>query len=193
MIPRNGQEMSNAGHRKLFGDLFWNISPLPQDQGFENSRGEGVRFLCEKIADVISHPLHHAERGVFRGFSDFDPGGLLVQKSNRVNSFKRKIAFVGKSAWIMKSMRTMEFTPESKAVPHLEGWMFLFQKDQESAFDSKTLVGVDDPLGANPYLRSPLGLLRRTIERPFQRDPIEPNKTGNVRGREGWTDIVMDG
>jgi hypothetical protein len=133
------------------------------------------------------------EKGVFRGFSDFDPGGLLVQKSNCVNSFKRKIAFVGKSAWIMKSTRAMKFAPESKAVPHLEGLMFLLQKDQEPAFDSEMLVGVDDLLGANPQLCSSMGLLRRTMERPFERDPIEPNETGNVRRREGWTDIVMDG
>jgi hypothetical protein len=93
----------------------------------------------------------------------------------------------------MKSMRAMEFAPESKAVPHLEGLMSLLQKDQEPAFGSKMLVGVDDFLDTNPQLRSPMGLLRRTIERPFQRDPIEPNETGNVRGREGWTDIVMDG
>jgi hypothetical protein len=69
------------------------------------------------------------ERRVSRGFSDFDPGGLIVQKSNRVNSFKQKIAFVGKSAWIMKSTRTIEFAPESKAIPHLEGLAVLFQKD----------------------------------------------------------------
>jgi hypothetical protein len=133
------------------------------------------------------------EERVFRALSDFDPVVLLVQKSNRVNFFKRKIAFIGESTWIMKSMRAMKFAPESKAIPHLEGLMFLLQKDQEPAFDSEMLVGVDNLLGANPKLCSPMGLLRRTIERPFQRDPIEPNETGNVRGREGWTDIVMDG
>jgi hypothetical protein len=110
-----------------------------------------------------------------------------------VNSFKREIALIGESAWIMKSMRAMKFAPESKAIPHLEGLMFLLQKDQEPAFDSEMLVGVDDLLGANPQLCPPMGLLRRTIERPFQRDSIEPNETGDVRGREGRTDIVMDG
>jgi hypothetical protein len=110
-----------------------------------------------------------------------------------VNSFKREIALIGESAWIMKSMRAMKFAPESKAVPHLEGCMAPLQKDQEPAFDSKMLVGEDDLLGTNPNLRSPMGLLRRTIERPFQRDSIEPNETGDVKGREGWTDIMMDG
>ena len=151
-----------------------------------------MRFLCEKIPDVIPHPLDQVEKRVFRAFSDFDPVVLLVQKSNRVNFFKRKIAFIGESAWIMKSMRAMKFAPESKPIPQLEGLMFLLQKDQEPAFDSEMLVGVDNLLGANPQLCSPMGLLRRTIERPFQRDPIEPNETGNVRGREGWSDIVMD-
>jgi len=87
----------------------------------------------------------------------------------------------------------MKFAPESKAVPHLEGLIFLLQIDQEPAFDSEMLVGVDDFLGANPQLCSPMGLLRRMIEHPFERDSIEPNETGNVRRREGWADIVMDG
>jgi hypothetical protein len=55
------------------------------------------------------------------------------------------------------------------------------------------LVGVDDFLGANPQLCPPMGLLRRTIERPFQGDSIDPDETGDVRGREGRADIVMDG
>jgi hypothetical protein len=38
-----------------------------------------------------------------------------------------------------------------------------------------------------------MGLLRRTIERPFQGDSIDPDETGDVRGREGRADIVMDG
>jgi hypothetical protein len=142
---------------------------------------------------MISHPLDHVERRVLGGFSDFDPGGLLVQESNRVNSFKRKIAFVGKSAWIMKSTRVMKFAPESKVVPYLEGWMFLLQKDQEPAFGSKMLVRMNDLLGANPQLCYPMGLLRRTIEHPFEGDSIEPDETGNVGRREGRTDIVMDG
>jgi hypothetical protein len=142
---------------------------------------------------VISHLLDQVKKRVFRALSDFDPIVLLVQESNRVNSFKRKIAFIGESAWIMKSMGAMKFAPESKAVPHLEGFIFLLQIDQEPTSDSEMLVGVDDLLGANPQLCSPMGLLRRTIEHPFERDAIEPNETGNVRGREGWTDIVMDG
>jgi hypothetical protein len=142
---------------------------------------------------VISHPLDQVERRVSRGFSDFYPGGLIVQKSNRVNPFKQKIAFVGESAWIMKSMGAIKFTPESKAIPRLEGLMVLLQKDEKPAFDSDMLVGVNDLLSANPQLRSPMGLLRGTIERPFERNPIEPNEAGNVRRREGWTDIVMDG
>jgi hypothetical protein len=117
--------MSNAGHRKLFRDLLWDISSLSQDQGFKNPGRQGVRFLCEKIPDVISHPLDQVERRVFRGFFDLDPADLLSQKSNRVNSFKRKIAFVGKSAGIVKSTRAMKFAPESKAVPHLKRFMDL--------------------------------------------------------------------
>jgi hypothetical protein len=110
-----------------------------------------------------------------------------------VNPFKREIAFVGESAWVMESMWAMKFAPESKSVPHLQRLRFLLQKDQKPAFDSEMLFGVDDLLGANPQLCPPMGLLRRTIERPFQRDSIEPNETGDVRGREGRTDIVMDG
>jgi hypothetical protein len=93
----------------------------------------------------------------------------------------------------MKSTRTMKFAPESTVVPHLEGLMFLLQIDQKPALGREMLVGVDDLLGANPQLGSPIGLLRRTIERPFQRDPIEPNETGNVNRRKGGTDIMMDG
>jgi hypothetical protein len=166
---------------------------LPKDQGLKNSRRKRVRFICEKIPDVISHPLDQVERRVSRGFCNLDPRGLIIQKSNRVNPFKQKIAFVRESAWIMKSTRTMEFTTEAEPIPHLEGLMVLLQKDEKPAFDSDMLVGVNDLLSANPQLRSPMGLLRGTIERPFERNPIEPNEAGNVRRREGWTDIVMDG
>jgi hypothetical protein len=40
----------------------------------------------------------------------------------------------------MKPMRAMKFAPESKALPHLEGLMFLLRKDQDPAFDSKMSV-----------------------------------------------------
>jgi hypothetical protein len=85
-----------------------------------------------------------------------------------VNPFKRKIAFVGESAWIMKSMRAMQFAPDTKAVPHLKGSVLPLQKDEEPAFGREMLVGVDDLLGVNPQLRSPVGLLRGTIDRPFE-------------------------
>jgi hypothetical protein len=117
---------------------------------------------------MISHPFDQVKERVLRAFSDFDPGGLPAQKSNGVNSFKRKIAFVGESARIVKSMRAVEFAPESKAIPHLEGSVLPLHKDQEPTFDREMLVGVDDLLGVNPQLGFPVGLLRRTIERPFE-------------------------
>ena len=152
-----------------------------------------MRFLCEKIPDAISHLLDYIEGGVFRPFSDFDAGALLVQESNRVNPFKRKIAFIGKSTWVMKSMRVMKFASESEPIPDLVGLISLLQKDQEPAFDSEMLVCVDDLLDANPQLCSPMGLLWRTVECPFQRDTVGPDETRNVRGRKGWLDIMMDG
>jgi hypothetical protein len=108
------------------------------------------------------------EKRVLRAFSDFDTDALLVQKSNRVNSFKRKIAFVGESPRIMKSMRAMKFAPESKAIPNLEGSVLPLQKDHEPTLGREMLVGVDDLSGVNPQLGSPIGLLRRTIERSFE-------------------------
>jgi hypothetical protein len=71
--------------------------------------------------------------------------------------------------------------------------MIFFQEDQEPAFHSKMLVCVDDLFSAHPQLGSSVGFFRRTIEPSLQRDAIEPNETGNVKGRKGWTDIVMDG
>jgi hypothetical protein len=67
-----------------------------------------------------------------------------------MNSFKCKIPVVGESAWIMKPMRAMKLAPESKVIPHLEGVIFLPQKDEESAFDRKVMMREDDFLGLNP-------------------------------------------
>jgi hypothetical protein len=48
-----------------------------------------------------------------------------------VDSFKGKMAFVRKSAWIMKSTRGMESTKKTKAIPHSKRGVFLSKEDQE--------------------------------------------------------------
>jgi hypothetical protein len=67
---------------------------------------------------VIPPTLHPERDRVLKSFPEFHPRSLLGQESNRVDSLKGKMAFIGKSAWIVKPAGGMKSATKPKAISH---------------------------------------------------------------------------
>jgi len=57
-----------------------------------------------------------------------------------VDSFKGKMAFIRKSAWIVKPMGGMEPTKKPKAIPHAKQGTLLSKEDQNETIDRDMAV-----------------------------------------------------
>ena len=52
-----------------------------------------------------------------------------------MNSFKGEMAFIGESAWIAKSMRGVKLAQKTEAIPQMERFTLLLDKEKKVTFD----------------------------------------------------------
>jgi hypothetical protein len=57
-----------------------------------------------------------------------------------MNSFKGKVAFIGESAWISKSMRGVKLAHKTEAIPQMEWYTVLLDKEKKFPFDGDGAV-----------------------------------------------------
>jgi len=95
---------------------------------------------------VIPPTLHPERNRILKPLPQLHPRSLLGQKSNRVDSVKSKMAFIGKSAWIVKPTGGMESTTKPKAISHSKRGVFLSKIDPQKAVHGDGAVRQNDLL-----------------------------------------------
>ena len=180
MISRDGQEVGNSCGDEMFSHLLRNVSLFSQNQGLKNGRGWRVGFPFEEISYMIPPCFDPEEEGIFKSLPDFNPTVSSDKKSDGMNPFKGKMAFIGESARIAKSARRMKPAEESKAISYLERLSVLFEKKKEMAFNRDVAVRKNDLLGSDQKLGSFQGTMGRMIDDSLQCDSIETVEMGDV-------------
>jgi hypothetical protein len=78
------------------------------------------------------------------------------------------MAFVGKSAWIVKPTRRIEFATKPKTVSYPKRGVFLFEEDQEKTVHGDGAPREDDFFRADEQLGSSSRAFRRPIDDSLQ-------------------------